>query len=84
MERSAIKEKIITILKTYTRKAEVWETADESSSILRDLKVNSARFVDLVLDVEDEFDLSIEDSTIDLIITIGDLIKLVEDRIAQQ
>lgn len=82
MDRAEIKEKVIALLKTYTRKKEVWETATEDSSILRDLKVNSARIVDVVIDLEDEFAIDIQDSAIDFIVTIGDMINAVEEKLA--
>ena len=81
MDRAEIKERVIALLKTYTRNKEVWETASEDSSILSDLKVNSARIVDVVIDLEDEFEIDIQDSSIDFIVTIGDMIRAVEKQL---
>lgn len=78
MERPEIREKVIEILKKYTRKEEVWETATDASKILEDLKINSARLVDIMLDLEDAFDLEIDDETMDGIITISDAVAAID------
>lgn len=78
MERPEIREKVIEILKKYTRKVEVWETATDASKILEDLKINSARLVDIMLDLEDAFDLEIDDETMDGIITISDAVAAID------
>lgn len=75
---SEIRNTVIDILKKYTRKPEVWETASDESSILEDLKINSARLIDIMLDLEDAFDIEIDDETMDSIITIGDAVNAIE------
>lgn len=76
-----IQERVLKILESYTRKDDVLAKAMPETSILIDLKVNSARFVDLVLDVEDEFEIEIKDSETNLINTIGELIELIEKKL---
>lgn len=49
----------------------------ESTNIVDDLGVNSARFVDIVLELEDQFGISIDDSAMDKLSTIGDAVNLV-------
>ena len=82
MNAEEIKSEVILILKKYTRKDEVWETATDDSSIMEDLKINSARLVDIVLDLEDRFDVEIDDEAIDKIITIKDAIRAIEARVS--
>ena len=47
------------------------------TSILDDLKVNSARLVDIVLDFEDAFDIEVEDDDADKVRTVGDCVNLI-------
>ena len=44
---------------------------------LADLKVNSARLVDIVLRMEDSFDLEVEDDEADQVRTLGDAVKMI-------
>jgi len=81
VERTEIKEKVFDLLKQYSRKEINWSEATEATNILTELRVNSARFIDLVLDVEDEFKIQIEDAITNQIINIGDLINIVSEKL---
>ena len=50
--------------------------------ILDDLKVNSARLVDVVLEFEDAFDIEIADDDVDAVETVGDAVRLIEAKAA--
>ncbi len=84
MNKEEIKEKVISILKKYTRREEVWENFNDSSDILNDLKINSARLVDIILDIEDEFDLEVEDEAMDRIRTINDVVEIIAEKKAEK
>ena len=47
------------------------------TNILDDLKVNSARLVDVVLAFEDAFDIEIADEEVDSVNTVGDCVRLI-------
>lgn len=81
MDKAAVKQQIYTMLKTYTRKADVWETATDESKILQDLKINSARLVDITLEMEDTFDIEIDNDAMDRIVTINDAIEVVMEKL---
>ncbi|MBE7452646.1 MAG: acyl carrier protein [Kofleriaceae bacterium] len=48
------------------------------SSILKDLQVNSARLVDIVIEIEDKFGIEVKDDDADTIRTVGDAVALVK------
>lgn len=81
MERSEVNDKVFSILKKYTRKEEVWETASKDSKILEDLQINSARLVDIMLDLEDEFDIEIDDETMDNILTVENAVDAIHNKL---
>jgi acyl carrier protein len=56
---------------------EALDSVDMSTHILDELKVNSARLVDVVLAFEDEFDIEIPDEDVDSVNTIGDCVRLI-------
>ena len=47
------------------------------TSIQEDLEVNSARLVDIVLEIEDGFDIEISDDAADRVTTVGDAVNLI-------
>lgn len=81
MDKATVREQIYTMLKKYTRKPEVWETATDDSKILQDLKINSARLVDITLEMEDTFDIEIDNDAMDRIISINDAIDVVMEKL---
>lgn len=77
MSEEQITKKIIEILRGYVKDASLLERATQETHILRDLKVNSARLVDIIIKCEDVFGTSIDDDDADRIATIGDAVSLI-------
>jgi acyl carrier protein len=82
VERKEILERVVEIVRPLARNRSALAEIDESTSILDDLKVNSARLVDLILDLEDAFGVEITDDDADQVITLGDAVDLVERLLA--
>ena len=49
--------------------------------ILNDLKVNSARLVDVIIRCEDVYGISIDDDEADRIRTIGDAVRIIKEKL---
>lgn len=52
----------------------------EASNIQDDLGADSLDVVDLVMDLEDEFDVEIPEDQVENIKTVGDIVKFIEDK----
>jgi acyl carrier protein len=70
-------DRVIAIVRPFVKESGALDLVSEKTSILDDLKVNSARLVDIVLAFEDEFDIEVEDEDADRVVTIGDATELV-------
>jgi acyl carrier protein len=81
MERSEIRDKVVKIIGTYAKDKDALGAVTDDTNILEDLKVNSARLVDVILDFEDAFDIEVEDEDADSVNTVGDAIKLIESKV---
>ncbi len=82
MTREEIFEKVIEIVKPYVKNHEALDGVDEDTNILQDLKVNSARLVDIILNFEDAFDIEVEDEDADSVNTVGDAVGLIKQKIS--
>jgi acyl carrier protein len=82
MDEKQIFEKMIDIIKLYMKDPSLLEKATLQTHILDDLKVNSARLVDVIIKCEDVFEITIEDDEADKIRTIGDAVALVQKKLA--
>lgn len=51
------------------------------SNFIKDLNINSANLVDIVLDVEDAFDITLENEDMDSMQTVQDAIHLIDSKL---
>lgn len=70
-------ERVVKILTPWTKNEAALANVTMETSILDDLKVNSARLVDVVIAFEDDFDIEIADEDVDLVNTVGDAVNLI-------
>lgn len=77
MNQQEVQDKVVAILKPFVKSPEALSTVSLETSILKDLKVNSARLVDVVLEIEDTFEISVSDEDADKVKTVGDAVKLI-------
>ncbi len=81
MTQDEVFDKVVEILNKYSKTEITKETISMETSILEDLKINSARLVDIVLDFEDAFDIEVDDDDADSVTTVGDGVKLILEKI---
>jgi acyl carrier protein len=81
MDDKKIFEEMLNILKTYTKDQTLLDKATLDTHILNDLKVNSARLVDVIIKCEDVFGISVDDDEADKIRTIGDAVRIVKQKL---
>jgi acyl carrier protein len=77
MERAEVFERIVKILTPHAKNPTALAAVSETTHILDELKVNSARLVDVVLAFEDEFDIAVDDEEVDDVNTVGDAVALI-------
>ncbi len=81
IERKDVMSKVVTIITPYARDQAALKAAGEKTRILEDLKVNSARFVDIVLKFEDEFKIEIDDGSAGKVKTLGDAADVISSKL---
>jgi len=77
MSKEIIMDRVVSIIRPFVKEESALAAVGVKTSILDDLKVNSARLVDIVLAFEDEFDIEVDDDDADKVKTIGDATDLV-------
>jgi acyl carrier protein len=74
-------DKVVKILTPYVKNQAALDNVSPATHILDELKVNSARLVDVVLEFEDVFDIEIADDDVDSVETVGNAISLIESKL---
>ncbi|MCX5835765.1 MAG: acyl carrier protein [Deltaproteobacteria bacterium] len=81
MDEQSVFSKMVEILKAYTKDPSLLDKATMDTHILNDLKVNSARLVDVIIKCEDIFGITVEDDEADKIGTIGDAVTIIKTKL---
>jgi acyl carrier protein len=78
MNREELTKRLKKIIEPYVQNKEAFENVTEETDMLQDLKVNSAHLVDIILDMEEEFDIEIDDDTAEKMLTVGEALDATE------
>lgn len=65
------------IVAPYVQNEKAYENFNQETDFVRDLEINSANLVDIVLDVEDEFDITIDNDSMDHMLTVQDAVAII-------
>ena len=81
MEKTDIIATLKEIITPYAKDIEALATLNEHSNFITDLKVNSAHLVDIVLDVEEAFDIEIDNEAMEKMLTVGAAVEIVQNKL---
>ncbi len=84
MTKEELLSKLKTIITPYVQNEEGLNTLTENTDFIKDLEINSANLVDVVLDVEEEFDIEIDNESMEKMLTIKASIAVIEDKLASK
>lgn len=77
MTKEEVFQKVVEILGKYSKSDLQADQISLETTILDDLRINSARLVDIVLDFEDAFNIQVDDADADKVRTVGDGVDLI-------
>ena len=75
-------EKLKAIVKPYIQDEEAFQNMNEATDFINDLKINSANLVDVVLDVEDAFDIEIDNESMEKMLNVSNAIEIIEHKMS--
>ena len=81
MTQQEITEKLQTIIAVYVEDKSMLENTSGETNLLSDLDINSANLVDIIIDVEDAFDIEIDDDSAEKMLTVKDAVEVVQSKI---
>ena len=77
MDQKEVFDQVVAILKPFAKNPAALASVTIETSIQKDLKVNSARLVDVVLEIEERFGIQVKDEDADKVRTVGDAVSLI-------
>ena len=82
MNNDEIIAKLKTIVAPYVQDEKELNSLTENTDFINDLKINSANLVDVILDVEDEFDIRIENEDMEKMLSVKAAMEIVNEKLA--
>jgi len=78
MNRTEILQEVFDVLRRYEGRGANQAPLTESTGLVNELNINSARMVDIVIDLEEKFGVSIDDTKLPKLETVSDVVTLVD------
>jgi acyl carrier protein len=78
-----MKDELIKIIEPYVPDKELLNNLTEETTLIEDLQINSANVIDIVLDIEEKYDIIIDDDSISKMETIGSALKIIDEKIEE-
>jgi acyl carrier protein len=80
MTKKEIISKLTTIVKPYIQNEEGFKNISENTDFINDLEINSANLVDIVLDVEDEFNIEIDNDSMEKMLSVKAVVGIIQEK----
>ena len=81
MTREELIASLKKIVKPYAQDLEALKNLSEETDFIKDLKINSANLVDVILDVEDEFDIEIDNDSMEKMLSVKAAMEIIESKL---
>lgn len=72
--------KLKKIIEPYVQDQSAFDNLTEETDFINDLKINSANLVDIVLDVEDIFDIEIDNESMEQMLSVRQALEIIEKK----
>jgi acyl carrier protein len=81
MTKEKLIAKLRTIIAPYIQDEEAFKNLSEDTDFVKDLKINSANLVDIILDIEDEFDIRLENEDMEKMLDVKSAVEIVTTKL---
>ena len=83
MKKEELIAKLKPIIEPYVQDEEAFKNLSEDTDFVNDLKINSANLVDIILDIEDEFDIRLENEDMEQMLDVKSAIGIVTTKMGK-
>lgn len=76
-------DQLKAIVKPYVQDETAFQNLTEETDFINDLKINSANLVDIALDVEEAYDIEIDNDAMERMLTVGASMDIIREKLEQ-
>ena len=81
MDRIAILNELKKVLAPYTEDKAMLEGINEQTDLIKDLKINSANLVDIIIDAESQYNIEIDFDAAEKMYNVGNCIDVIAEKL---
>lgn len=82
MDKETLIAQLKDIVKPYAKNEEALLSINENTDFVNDLKINSANLVDVILDVEEQFNIVIDNESMERMLNVKSAMEIIEAKLA--
>lgn len=76
--------KLKEIVKPYIKDQQAFENLTEHTDFINDLKINSANLVDIILDIEEAFDIAVDNESMERMLNVQAAMDIIENKLSEK
>ena len=84
MTRKEILDELKTVISPYTTNKEMLAGIDDHTDLIKDLKINSANLVDIIIDAEAKYNIEIDYDVADKMVNVGTCIDVISEKVNEK
>ena len=84
VSREELSEKLKSIVESYIPEDEMPETIDYDQDLINDLGINSMHVIDIVIDIENEYDITIEDEELQTMSSLNKVLDVLTKKLEEK
>jgi len=84
LDKAVLINDLKEIVKPYIQNQAAFDNISEDTDFLKDLKINSANLVDVVLDIEDKYEIEIDNDAMDKMLNVKSALEVIQTKVANK
>lgn len=82
MNKEKTIEELKSIVKPYIQNQEAFDRLSEDTDFIKDLNINSANLVDVILDIEEKYNIVIDNESMERMINVKSALEIIENKLS--
>jgi acyl carrier protein len=83
-DKDLMTSELKSIVKPYIQDQEAFDNLHEDTDFINDLKINSANLIDVILDIEDKYDIELDNDSMDKMLNVKAALEVINTKISEK
>ena len=84
MQKEEIIKELKEIVKPYIQNQAAFDSLTENTDFINDLKINSANLVDVILDIEEKYNIVIDNDSMERMVNVKAAMEIIEAKLSEE